>query len=149
MDRSDVNRGAALWVACLLPTSALGGHKLEGRDISRGQSVYAEQCASCHGAELQGQPNWQRQNTDGTLPAPPHDATGHTWHHDNQLLFAYTKRGGQEALAARGVTNFTSAMPAFGDVLSDEEIWDVLAYIRSTWPKRVQDIQAGMNPPHS
>ena len=32
--------------------------------------------------------------------------------------------------------------------ISDEEIWDILAYIRSTWPERVQDIQAMRNPPH-
>ena len=135
-------------VSILLPTFTFAGHELEGRDIARGQTVYAEQCASCHGAELQGQPNWQRSNDDGTLPAPPHDETGHTWHHDNQLLFTYTKLGGQGALAERGITNFNSGMPGFEDTISDEEIWDILAYIRSTWPERVQEIQAGRNPPH-
>ena len=134
--------------AILLPTIAIAAHELDGRDILRGQTIYAEQCASCHGAELQGQPNWQRPNDDGTMPAPPHDETGHTWHHDNQLLFTYTKLGGQGALAERGITNFKSGMPGFADVISDEEIWDILAYIRSTWPERVQEIQAGRNPLH-
>ena len=82
------------------------------------------------------------------LPAPPHDQTGHTWHHDNQLLFEYTKLGGKAALSARGVTGFASGMPGFGETLTDEEIWDILAYIRSTWPERIQDIQAARNPPH-
>lgn len=132
----------------LLPTIAPAAHELEDRDLARGQTLYAEQCASCHGAELQGQPNWQRQNDDGTMPAPPHDETGHTWHHDNQLLFTYTKLGGQGALAERGITNFKSGMPGFAATISDEEIWDILAYIRSTWPERVQEIQAGRNPPH-
>ena len=132
----------------LLPTIVVAAHELEDRDLVRGQALYAEQCASCHGAELQGQPNWQRQTDDGTMPAPPHDETGHTWHHDNRLLFSYTKLGGQGALAERGITNFKSGMPGFADVISYEEIWDILAYIRSTWPERVQDIQAMRNPPH-
>ena len=137
-----------LIASILLPTIAVAAHELEGRDLARGETLYAEQCASCHGVELQGQPNWQRPNDDGTMPAPPHDETGHTWHHDNQLLFTYTRLGGQGALAERGITNFKSGMPGFADVISDEEIWDILAYIRSTWPERVQEIQAGRNPPH-
>jgi mono/diheme cytochrome c family protein len=63
-------------------------------------------------------------------------------------LFDYTKQGGADALAERGVSGFPSGMPAFADSLSDEEIWDILAYIRSTWPKRVQDIHADRNPRH-
>jgi mono/diheme cytochrome c family protein len=82
------------------------------------------------------------------LAAPPHDETGHTWHHDNQLLFEYTKLGGRRALAARGVSDFNSAMPAFDDVISDDEIWDILAYIRSTWPEHVQETHANRNPRH-
>ncbi|MEO0915495.1 MAG: cytochrome c [Pseudomonadota bacterium] len=138
----------ALAATVLLPTIAVAAHELEGRDLERGEALYAEECASCHGAQLEGQPNWQRQNDDGTMPAPPHDESGHTWHHDNQLLFAYTKLGGQGALAERGITNFKSGMPAFAHVISDEEIWDILAFIRSTWPERIQDIQTARNPPH-
>ncbi len=143
-----MRKSASILTLVLLPTTAIAGHELDKRDILNGETLYIEQCASCHGAELQGQPNWQRPNDDGTLPAPPHDDTGHTWHHDNQLLFTYTKLGGQGALTERGITNFKSGMPGFADVISDEEIWDILAYIRSTWPERVQEIQAGRNPPH-
>jgi len=134
--------------ACFVATGAIASHELDDRDLTNGQSFYAEHCASCHGANLEGQPNWRTSDENGVLPAPPHDETGHTWHHDNQLLFEYTRFGGEEALAAHGVTGFASGMPGFGDALTDDEIWDILAYIRSTWPQRVQDIQAGRNPPH-
>lgn len=134
--------------ACCIGTSAIAGHELDDRDLTNGQTLYAEQCASCHGANLEGQPDWRTPDENGVLPAPPHDETGHTWHHDNQLLFEYTRLGGEEALATRGVTGFASGMPGFGDALTDNEIWDVLAYIRSTWPGRVQEIQNGRNPPH-
>ncbi|APX13011.1 c-type cytochrome [Tateyamaria omphalii] len=132
----------------LLAAPALADHELLDRDIDAGQTLYQQQCAACHGASLEGQPNWRSPNEDGTLPAPPHDDTGHTWHHDNQLLFEYTKLGGRGALAARGVDDFNSGMPAFEGVTTDDEIWDILAYIRSTWPERVQQLQAGRNPPH-
>ncbi|CUH76957.1 putative bifunctional cbb3-type cytochrome c oxidase subunit II/cytochrome c [Tritonibacter multivorans] len=135
--------------ACCIATGAIAGHELDDRDLTNGQTLYSEQCASCHGASLEGKPDWRTPDENGVLPAPPHDETGHTWHHDNQLLFEYTRLGGEEALAARGITGFASGMPGFGDALTDDDIWDILAYIRSTWPDRVQQIQAGRNPPHN
>lgn len=134
------------FIPCALPASA--DHVWDNRDIAVGQTLYAETCASCHGANLEGQPNWQTPNNDGTLPAPPHDVSGHTWHHDNQLLFDYTKLGGRGALALRGISDFNSGMVGFADTLSDAEIWDILAYIRSTWPERAREIQDAQNPDH-
>lgn len=134
--------------SCFAATSVLADHELDNRGLTNGQTLYAEHCASCHGANLEGQPDWQTPDENGFLPAPPHDETGHTWHHDNQLLFEYTKLGGAEALAVRGVTGFASGMPGFAETLTDGEIWDILAFIRSTWPDRVQEIQAERNPPH-
>ncbi len=111
-------------------------------DIAAGQALYAENCASCHGANLEGQENWRSPGPDGIFPAPPHDETGHTWHHGDQLLFDYVKLGGQEMLERMGITDTRSGMPAFGDILSDDEIRDILAFIRSTWPARIQEVQA-------
>ena len=111
-------------------------------DLARGAALYGDYCAACHGAALEGQPDWRSPGPDGRLPAPPHDETGHTWHHDDATLFAYTKLGGAAALAAQGVDGFDSGMPGFEDVLSDAEIRDVLEYIKSTWPDRERAAQA-------
>jgi len=111
-------------------------------DATLGAPLYKEYCAACHGANLQGQDNWQSPDENGILPAPPHDQTGHTWHHDDGLLFDYIKLGGAETLAQRGVANFNSGMPAFAEPLSDLQIWQVLAFIKSTWPKQIQMMQA-------
>ena len=127
---------------------AHAGHEFENRDLVAGQANYAGYCAACHGAKLEGEPDWQIRKADGTMPAPPHDATGHTWHHDSQLLFDYTKLGGAGALADRGITDFQSGMPGFADSLSDAAIWDILAYIQSTWPAEVKEIQASRTPGH-
>ena len=112
--------------------------------------VFARALGAEHLGEhpFEGQLDWQTPDENGILPAPPHDETGHTWHHDNALLFEYTKLGGAEALAARGVSGFQSGMPAFGEVLTDDEIWSVLAYIRSTWPERIQQVQQMRNRAH-
>ncbi|TVP73577.1 MAG: cytochrome c [Rhodobacteraceae bacterium] len=110
-------------------------------DLELGSALYDQHCAACHGVDLEGAPDWQRPGPDGHFPAPPHDETGHTWHHGDQMLFEYTKHGGQAYLDDMGVA-FNSGMPAFGDVLRDTEIEAILAYIRSTWPARIQEIQA-------
>ena len=41
--------------------------------VSAGKTVYATHCAACHGAQLEGQPDWRHAGPDGRLPAPPHD----------------------------------------------------------------------------
>lgn len=110
-------------------------------DIAQGEALYAQNCAACHGAHLEGQPDWRTPDADGRLPAPPHDESGHTWHHSDRALFQYTKLGGREALALQEV-EFNSGMPGFGDVLTDREIWNILAYIQSTWPERARTVQA-------
>lgn len=110
-------------------------------DTSVGAELYAVNCASCHGANLKGEADWQTPKSDGTLPAPPHNEDGHTWHHSDRLLFAYIKLGGAEALAQDGVAGFKSGMPAFESVLSDEEIEAVLDFIKSNWPENIRAIQ--------
>lgn len=126
----------------------IADHNWDHRNIDAGRSLYADQCAACHGANLEGQPDWRTAGPDGVLPAPPHDGTGHTWHHDDQLLFDYTKYGGQITLEAMGIAEFTSGMPGFEGTLTDDEIWDTLAFIRSTWTDRERGVQASRNPPH-
>jgi mono/diheme cytochrome c family protein len=105
--------------------------------VALGQQVYRAQCASCHGVNLGGQPNWQQELAGGGRPAPPHDASGHTWHHLDQLLFDIVKQGGQASSPA----NYKNNMPGFATFLSDQEIWAVLAYIKSTWPTDIRAAQ--------
>ena len=109
--------------------------------IARGAVLYAGNCASCHGTDLKGQANWRSRDTDGFMPAPPHDETGHTWHHPDAQLIEIT-RVGTEALVGG---NYQSRMTGFGDTLSASEIRAVLAYIKSTWPQKVIDAHNRIN----
>ena len=128
-------------LAALTLISGQIGSAAMADDLDTGRVLYADHCAACHGVDLEGAPDWQRSGPDGLFPAPPHDETGHTWHHGDGMLFDYVQRGGQAVLDDLGVS-FTSGMPGFGDILSAEEIEAILAFIRSTWPKRIQEIQA-------
>jgi len=111
---------------------------LDPREIALGETIYATHCAECHGANLEGEDNWRVQNEDGSFRSPPHDATGHTWHHSDKLLFEAIKLGGQRYSASIGGA---SPMPAFEDVLTDVEITAVLAYIKSHWPEDIRQTQ--------
>ena len=106
--------------------------------VTLGAAVYAEHCASCHGRNLEGEPDWRRRRLDGTLPAPPHDATGHTWHHPDEHLFRMTREGPAAVVG----TGYRSTMTGFADVLDDREIWASLAYIKSRWPADIRKTQA-------
>jgi mono/diheme cytochrome c family protein len=111
------------------------------RQVALGRSVYAAQCAQCHGAKLEGQPDWRDRLPNGRLPAPPHDAGGHTWHHPDAQLFGITKHG----LAPYVGADYASDMPAFAGILTDDEIAAVLAYIKSTWPADIRAHQARLD----
>jgi len=115
--------------------------------VARGRVVYAQHCARCHGADLAGQPRWRERGPDGLLPAPPHDRSGHTWHHPGEVLFNITKYGVQRYAGA----DYRSAMPRYEGVLADEDIVAVLSYIKSTWPADVrrlhEEIEASQRKP--
>lgn len=102
-----------------------------------GETLYQENCASCHGANLEGQPDWRSRLPNGRLPAPPHDASGHTWHHPDRVLIDITRRG-TAAIVGNG---YESDMPGFEGVLTDQEIADIIDYIKSTWPERIRSVQ--------
>lgn len=113
------------------------------QQVARGREIYRLHCAACHGAKLEGQANWRERLPNGRMPSPPHDESGHTWHHPDALLIGIIKEGLVPGRYAP--PNYQSDMPAFGGVLRDEEIQAVLAYIKSTWPQRVLAYQADID----
>lgn len=110
--------------------------------VARGKAVYSAHCASCHGASLEGQPDWRKRRPDGRLPAPPHDQTGHTWHHPDDLLVDIVKNGLVPGRTAPD--GYQSDMPAFAQLLTDSDIVAVLAYIKSNWPAEILETQSNM-----
>lgn len=107
--------------------------------LALGETVYAANCADCHGANLEGEADWKQQNPDGTFRAPPHDESGHTWHHDDAMLLDSIRLGGSrfDGVDIGG----TSEMPAFGETLTEAEMTAVLDYIKSFWPEDIRQVQ--------
>jgi mono/diheme cytochrome c family protein len=143
--------GIGLAAALALGGAALGAGRVAAADtasvskadpknadqVALGRKVYGQYCASCHGAHLEGQPDWHQRRPDGFNPAPPHDFHGHTWRHPDDDLFGMVKRG----YAAYAPPGYKTEMAAFGGMLSDAEIWAVLAFIKSSWPPEFQTYQ--------
>jgi mono/diheme cytochrome c family protein len=125
--------GVLLLSACSNRTAPGDDPRADARDpakVALGAKAYAQHCAACHGAKLEGQPDWRRRHPNGRLPAPPHDESGHTWHHPDQMLFGITQKGLVPPYAPK---DYESDMPAFGGKLTDDEVWAILAYIKSHW----------------
>lgn len=99
----------------------------------RGSELYQANCASCHGADLAGSPDWKTPNEDGSYPPPPHDSSGHTWHHPDRVLIEIIRDGSDFA---------QSRMPAFGDQLDDEDIEAILEFIKTSWGPQETAYQA-------
>ncbi|MEO5881286.1 MAG: cytochrome c [Caldimonas sp.] len=136
--------------ACLLALAACdGGSKFnvvlrpdDPQILELGAKIYQARCAVCHGAQLEGQPRWRQTDATGRFPAPPHDASGHTWHHPDDLLFRITKYG---VAKASNLKDYDSAMPVFEGVLTDAEIIAVLSWIKAQWPPEIRKRQDDVN----
>jgi mono/diheme cytochrome c family protein len=134
-----------LWSTFLVPNAMAIELKPDNKAVvALGKITYRSQCAACHGRSLRGQARWQKRRANGKLPAPPHDKSGHTWHHPGSMLFNITKFGPAELIGG----DYKTDMPGFKNILSDEEIIAVLSYIKSTWPEDIRGRHDGMEQRH-
>ena len=110
--------------------------------VAQGGLLYREHCASCHGANLEGQPHWQRVASNGRLPPPPLTHRGHSWMHSDAELLRRIKASFRDS----SMPDYLTDMPAFDGVLNDQQMTAVLAFIKSQWPLGVRAYQAAQNP---
>lgn len=127
------------WAACSgdapATPSAVLATPVPVSPVVRGEIVYDANCAICHGENAEGQPEWHVRRSDGTAPAPPLNGSGHTWHHGDGTLYKWIITGGSY-LESPEIPNFKSAMPAFGETLSHDEVVSVITYVKSLWGDR-------------
>ena len=92
---------------------------------SNGAELYAASCQVCHG---------DREGQGATGGTPPHNETGHTWHHPDAQLKDWVLNG-----------KFPGTMPPFKDVLRGEEVHAILSYIKTWWTAEQRESQADIS----
>lgn len=120
-------RWSLLLPALFLGLVALSANRAFGGapDLARGKSTYKELCSKCHGFTGKGD-----GRESGTLKTKPKDFTDceRMAKIDDATRFKVVKGGGKAA-------GLSKDMPSFSEALEDDEIQDVLAFVRTLCPK--------------
>jgi mono/diheme cytochrome c family protein len=110
--------------------------KLDPRQVERGRAVYAKHCMECHGPRGRGQAgDWRIRDAEGHFPPPPLDDSAHAWHHPTAVLLEIIREGSPQG---------QGKMPAWKDKLTEQEMQDVVAYIKSLWSDPVYKLWSKM-----
>ena len=103
---------------------ALLSHIVFSEDVSQeGAKIYSSSCISCHGTPT--------QNNYTPMVPPPGDVSSETIQNQTDGSLFYKIRQGR------------GAMPGFANALSEEETWQLVAYIRSfneTYTQKLPDM---------
>ncbi|MBE9639172.1 c-type cytochrome [Salipiger mangrovisoli] len=106
------------------------------RDTTRAAALYLDQCASCHGSALEGQSGWRQAVFDSRSAAPPLNGTGHASLHSDDMLLRTMMRKAWPGVGHTG--------PDLGAKYPDGEFEDLLAWIKTHWPKRELSYQQNL-----
>lgn len=134
LDIALLNRGGSTGKPVVINNTAVPPvPTLHADRVAEGETLYLQYCAECHGVDLKGSPTWKEPLADGSLPPPPQDDTGHTWHHADKLLIEIIQNGGD--------VSYNSKMPAFGDKLTEDQIVSILEFFKSKWGIEAREAQ--------
>ena len=89
--------------------------------VTAGKQVFTDNCETCHGADAKGD-----GPAGASLNPKPADLTLTVKETDAAYMHWVVTAGG-------GAAGLSSAMPSFKGVLTDDQIWQVVTYLRSTY----------------
>ena len=98
------------------------------QSATRGKKIYEEYCLSCHQTDGSGVP---RLN-------PPLKKTSYVLGPQDKLI-KILLNGLEEEIEING-EYYSNPMPAFGSVLNDQQIADVLTYVRSNFGNKASAV---------
>lgn len=97
--------------------------------VAQGAVVFAENCAQCHGEQAEGiHKDWRERLDDGSFSPPPLNGSAHAWHHPRSILLRVINNGG---------IPLGGQMPAFEDVLDEQEKLAAIAYFQDFWSDEI------------
>lgn len=118
----------ALLLATVVVSAQAGERWYSDAQVTRGEPLYRQNCAVCHGQNGEATPDWKQTDANGNYPPPPLNGTAHTWHHDLDLLRRTIREGGAK---------LGGLMPGFEDSLNAEEIDSIIAFFQSKWSDEI------------
>ena len=115
----DIVRTLADRAAAPLPGLSGGPVPTSPESVAAGRKLYEQHCQVCHGASGRG----DGPSAKNLYPAPA-DMHVHVPLHPDADLYQYIRKGIPE-----------TAMPSFAEKLTNEELWDLVNYLKSTYGK--------------
>ena len=100
------------------------------KQIKRGHEIFIKNCAICHGQNGEGTADWRKPLVNGRYQPPPLDSTAHAWHHSTEELKRFILKGGPPG---------EGRMPEWQDKLSEQEIDDILVWVKSLWSEEIYE----------
>ena len=120
---ASVEAAAIFFISCNFPSTSEAS-------VARGEKIYKQYCLSCHQADGSGvsQLNPPLKNTTYVLG-------------EESKLIHIVMNGFSDGVEINGEA-YTNPMPPFGASLKDQEIADVLTYVRNSFGNKASEISA-------
>lgn len=113
------------------PASAAGGNTPDADRVARGHGLYIDDCAGCH-----------MENGEGIAGVfPPLKGNNVVQSKDPETVVHVILSGAKTAVTRQDPTGL--AMPAFDWKLSNEQVADLVTYLRSAWGNHGDPLDAG------
>lgn len=109
------------------------------KQVEIGQLTYQRTCMACHGVKLKGKPSWEVASAKQA--GIPLNADGTTWHISDRHLFDAIATGVRVKGGKTKKIHDDPFAASKGGRLSDQEIWALIAYFKTTWTARQVESQ--------
>lgn len=123
-------KGIASYLKSLPPSAAQKAETADERSMRAGAAVYSDSCTACHYARGQGSPGL----------FPPLAGSAVTQQSDPAAVIRLTLAGGRAGPTPTRPSPIS--MPAFAWKLTDQEVADVVTYVRNSWGNRASPVSA-------